>query len=125
MPGRHHQVLRQKDPARGPEAPQSAALRPPRSRDRRRRRRRRRRVNARRHRQQSGRGRGRRGRHSRRRADEPGRADPPGRHRGRAAVGQEGEAREWSNQSHDSSHELANRPFLGEIERLESFFMSF
>lgn len=24
---------------------------------------------------------------------------------------------EWTTQSHDSSHQLANRPFLGEIHR--------
>ena len=32
---------------------------------------------------------------------------------------------EWTNQSHDSSLVLANRPFLGQIERLQSFLMSF
>ena len=31
-----------------------------------------------------------------------------------------GENSEWTSQSHDSSHKLANMPFLGEIERLES-----
>ena len=32
---------------------------------------------------------------------------------------------EWTSWSHDSSHQLANMPFLGGIERLESFLCHF
>ena len=32
-------------------------------------------------------------------------------------------ASEWISQSYDSSHKLPKKPFLGEIERLETFLM--